>query len=361
MRFLSIAVLFFGFNYLPLALANQDKTVSVIAYKVNYEQQQQVVKALAELKATQSIMLTSHVSETVTDIYFTDGEQVEKGKKLIEFNQQQELAQLKEKRVSAVEAKKQYNRLKNLKGRANISQAQIDEQYRVWQVLEAQINTLKTELNDRKITTPFSGQLGLKNFNVGDYIEQGQTLVSLDNMQTMQLDLMVSERYLPSIQVGDSIKITSNIYQDQEFTAIITAISPQLDNNSRMIMLRAELDNSQNLFKTNMLVTAHITLKSKQQLTVPNKAILMLGDHQYVYKLVADKDAKDVFGIAKVKVRMGQISANRTAITEGLRQGDIIVSQGILLVNPRKKVVIKSFENNQSQEQLLLKAQKNIK
>lgn len=358
MRIKSIAVLFFSLIYLPVSIAKEDKPISVIAFKVDYEKSQKVVEALAELRATQSVMLTSHVSETVTKIHFNDGDVVEKGQLLIEFNQQQELAQLKEKRISAAEAKKQYTRLKNLKGRANVSQAQIDEQYRVWQVLEAQINTLKTELQDRKITAPFSGRLGLKNFFVGDYIEQGQTLISLDNTEKMQLDLMVSDRYLPSLKVGNNLKITSNIYEDQNFTATIKAISPQLDSSSRMIMLRAELDNSANLFKTNMLVTAHISLQTKQQLVVPNKSILMLGDHQYVYKLVSGKDTDEVYGIEKVKVRMGQISDNRTTITKGLQQGDMVVSQGILLVNPRKKVTIKNFENNQSQEQLLLKAAK---
>lgn len=358
MRVKSIAVLFLSLFYLIAVQANQDKPVSVIAFKINYEQSQQTVEALAELKATQSVMLTSQVSETVTNIYFKDGDVVEEGQLLIEFNQQQEMAQLKEKRISATEAKKQYTRLKKLRGRANVSQSQIDEQYRIWQVLEAQINTLITELQDRKITAPFTGRLGLKSFFKGDYVEQGQTLVSLDNIEKMQLDLMVSERYLPSIKVGDIIEITSDIYEDKVFSAKVMAISPQLDSSSRMLKIRAELDNSDNLFKTNMLVTARITLQATQRLVVPNKSILMLGDHQYVYRLVSDKNSEDLYSIEKVKVRMGQVSDNRTAITKGLQPNDIVVSQGVLLVNPRKKVKIKSFENNQSQEQLLLKAAK---
>lgn len=337
--------------------AKEKPPLSVIAYQVDYQETQQNVTALAELKAKQSIMLTTNVSETVAKIYFKDGDKVKQGQLLVQLNQQEELAKLKEKRISATEAKKQYNRLKNLKGRANVSQSQIDEQYRIWQVLEAEINTLQTQLKDRQVVAPFSGQLGLRQFYVGDYIQQGRELISLDNIETMQLDFLISERYLANVKVGDEIKITTDVYDNKEFKAQIIAISPQLDAVSRMIKIRAEIDNSQNLFKTNMLVNAHIEIKSLNQLVIPNKSILMLGDHQYVYKLnqPSESDDSGIYSIEKAKIEIGLISENRTVVKSGLIKDDIIVSQGILLVNPRRKVTIKNLENNQSQEQLLLK------
>ena len=283
LKFRSISLFFFAF---ATALNAQAKdSVSVIAYQVELENVQQTIEVLGELKAVDSVVLTPNVSEIVSKIHFDDGQEVTQGQLLIEFNNRQELAELREKQISAAEAKKQYYRLKKLQGRATVSQSQIDEQYRDWQVLEAEINTLKTRIADLRIEAPFAGQLGLRQFSIGAFVEQGQPLVSLDNIQQMQLDLMVADKYLTEIELGQTINIKSEAYPDNQFTAQITAISPQLDTASRMLKIRAKLENEAKLLKTNMLVSAFITLPVKQKLTIPNKSILMLGDHNFVYRI----------------------------------------------------------------------------
>jgi len=342
---------------LNIKAAESNNVISIIAYQVDYQNIPQTIEVLGELKAIQSIFLTAKVSDVITGIHFADGQQVDQNQLLVEFDNLQELAQLREKEISAKEAKKQYFRLKNLKGRANVSQSQIDEQYRDWQVLEAQINTLKVELKDRKILAPFTGQLGLKNFSKGDYIESGETLISLDNTNKMQLDLMVSDRYLQDLKLGQVIDVKSDSYPKKVFSAQIVAISPQLDANSRMIKLRAHIDNHQHELKTNMLVKALIKLPARTELMVPNKSILMLGDHSYVYRLL-ETDNNEVFKLEQVKIEMGQIGDKRTEILSGLKENDRIISQGVLLVNPRKQVKIKHYENSLKQNELLLKDNK---
>ena len=337
--------------------AESDNAISIIAYQVNYQNIPQRLEVLGELKAIQSVFLTAKVSDVITGVYFSDGQQVAQSQLLVEFDNQQELAQLREKQISVKEAQKQYYRLKNLKGRANVSQSQIDEQYRDWQVLEAQINTLKVELKDRKILAPFAGQLGLKNFSKGDYIESGEALISLDNTDKMQLDLMVSDRYLQDLKLGQAIEVKSEAYPNKVFSAQIVAISPQLDANSRMIKFRAHIDNPQHALKTNMLVKALIQLPARTELMVPNKSILMLGDHSYVYRLL-ETDNNEVFKLEQVKIEMGQIGDKRTEILSGLKENDRIISQGVLLVNPRTQVKIKHYENSLKQDELLLKDNK---
>lgn len=337
-------------------LAN--KPVSVIAYKVGYEKLNQTIEALGELKAIDSVTLTPNISEVITKIHFQDGQEVKQGDLLVEFNDRQEQAELKAKQISAAEAKKQYYRLKNLQGRATVSQAQIDAQYRDWQVLEAEINTLQTRIADLIIKAPFSGQLGLKQFSEGAFVEQGEALVSLDNINEMYLDLMLPDQYLSEIKLGQFIKVFSRSYKDKEFKAQITAISPQLDQSSRMLMVRAKLDNSSRLLKTNMLVRALVELPAKEKLTIPNKSIMMLGDHNFVYLIEPASDSAQPsagLSLKKVKIETGEIGESRTAVLSGLNAGDEIVSQGVLSVNPRKKVMIKHFENDMSQTELLFK------
>lgn len=369
-RFTAKLILVFTACLTPIfassAYANQSKAAptSVIAYKVDYQNIPQNLTMLAELKALNSVQLTSSVTDVVSAIYFKDGQEVAKDQLLIEFNNEQELAELKEKQISAIEAKKQYLRLKKLQGKVSVSQASIDEQYRNWQVFEAQVNSLKAELQNRQIRAPFSGVLGLKDIVVGDFINQGQALVSLTNNQTMQLDFEIADKFLNSVKPGQKVELISQSYPDKVFLAHINAISPQLSADTRMIKLRALLKNNQQL-ASNMLVQAKIKLSDKRILAIPNKSILMLGDHSYVYRLspLAEKTDKGEirYKVEKVQIKTGLINANRTEVLSGLKQQDIIVSQGILLVNPNKQVTIKSFENNQSQTQLLLKEVKSSK
>lgn len=331
------------------------KPLSVIAYQVGYIQLQEQVTVLGQLRAVDSIHLTANTSRNVSKIHFKDGQRVEKGQLLVEFNARQELAELQEKQIASQEAKKQYSRLKRLKERsANVSQAQIDEQYRDWQVLEAQANVLKAKIADLRISAPFTGQLGLKQFSTGEFITQGQTLVTLDNIQQMQMDMQIAEQYLNGLSIGQPVNLSSSAYPSTTFSANISAISPQLDTKTRMLQVRAILNNPQSLLKSNMWVTAQIDLPAKNTLMIPNKSILMLGDHNYVYKLSnSASDLASPMTVEKVSVKIGKTTRNRTEILSGLNAGDIIVSQGILRIKEGRKITVTQLENNAEQQRLL--------
>lgn len=329
--------------------------VPVIGYQVDYEMKRKQVHAIGELKAVDSIVLAANVSRAVTKIHFKNGQQVEEGQLLVEFNNRQELAELKEKQIAAQEAQKQYKRLQGLKKRSTtVSQSQIDEQFRDWQILEAQINTLKAKLADLKISAPFSGQLGFKQFSEGSFIKQGEALVTLTDSRQMYLDLLVAEQYLVDLQIGQTIQFSSQAYENQQFNASIIAISPQLDIDSRMLKVRAMVDNQKGWLKSNMLVETNFALAPKKELLVPNKSILMLGDYNYVYKLQSyDPKANQAYLIQKVGVKVGEVGRSYTEILSGLQPGDVIVSQGVLRVREGKKVSLKQLENQAKQSELL--------
>jgi len=357
---LYIAVLLF--ISLCSASAYAKAPLSIIAYKVDLQENQQIITSLGELKAFQSSMLSPNVSRAVTQIHFDDGQQVKKGQLLVEFNNRQELAELKEKQVAASEAKKQYLRLKNLQKRSTaVIQSQLDGLYRDWQVLEAEINTLKARIADLKIVAPFAGQLGLKNFSKGSFIKQGEPVISLDNIAQMKLDLLIPSNYLNDLYIGQELTVHDGTELNKAFSAKIIAIAPQLDSHSRMLQVRAILDNTDLFFKSNMLVKTILELAPRQVLAVPNKAILMLGDRTFVYKVHANNPiSQEPSTIEKVEIKVGEITDQTTEIISGLKQGDLIVSQGVLKVRPGSKVLIKHLEQTTSNQALLLKPTKKI-
>ena len=342
---------FFILTFLLMASAQAKSPVSVIAYQVESRAVEQSVEVLGELRAIESIDITAKVSDVIERIHYQDGQRVKKGEPLVTFNQQQERALLKEKQIAAQQAKAQYQRLKNLQGRATVSQSRIDEQYRDWQVLEAQIGTIQTQLADRKITAPFAGQLGLTQVNAGQFVEVGTPLVKLVNSRKMQLDLMVSQRYLSQLELNQTVSLTTQAYPSESFNGQIFAISPQLDPITRMVRIRAHFDNPDFKLKNGMLVKAKLSFNSEKQRLIPNKSVLMLGDHQFVYRLIKGENRD--YKVEKIKVSIGDIGEQYSQVLKGLQEGDTIVSQGVLNINPRKTVTIKAFENQQSQAALL--------
>jgi len=326
-------------------------SLNVIAFKVAYDTQAQSFQALGHLSATQSAIISAPVSEIIEKIHISDGQQVKQHQLLFEFNNRQEKALLAEAKVAVQEAKRQYQRVKDLKDTSAVTQAQIDEKYSLWQIAVAQQKIIEVMLIDRKILAPFNGQLGFMDLAEGNLIEIGTPLVSLDNAKKMKLDILIPERFLQIIQVNQIIDIQSQAYPNQLFKGLIKAISPQLEANTRMIKVRAEVENSDLKLKTNMMVKALIQLADKQSLVVPNSAVLMLGDHSFVYRLKPQDTNR--FLVEKVEVKTGEISEKTTEILSGLKDEDIIVSQGVLRTKPNKIVEIKAFENNLKQDQLL--------
>lgn len=330
-------------------------TTEIIAYQVKSLTQSDTLQVLGTLRAFQSAQLSAPVSEQIQKIHIKDGQIVEKGKLLYEFHDLQQQALLKEAQLEVIETNRQHKRLLDIKekGSSLVTQAQIDEKQTAWQISLAKQKNIEVQITDRKIFAPFKGQLGFSDLSIGNRIEAGQTLISLDDYEVMKLDVLIPVRYLSEIYLNQTIQVQTEAYPDSSFKGVIMAIAPQLEAQSRMVQVRAHIDNREQKLKTNMMVKAQVDLADKQGLFVPNTAILMLGDHNFIFRL--NPNEKGGYQAEKVTVKVGQVDEELTEIKVGLAEGDIVVSQGVMRVKDRAVVKIKAYENNLSQERLLQK------
>ncbi|MBN2865342.1 MAG: efflux RND transporter periplasmic adaptor subunit [Thiotrichales bacterium] len=326
-------------------------STQVIAYKVTNQTQENTLFTLGSLRAFQSTHLAAPVSERVRTIHITDGQMVNKGEILFEFNDAEEQALLKQVQLEVIETRRQHQRLLDIKDSSLVTQAQIDEKYTAWQTALAKQKNIQVQIDDRKVLAPFKGQLGFSDISVGNQIETGDVLVSLDDVDVMKLDVLVPARYLSDIKLNQTISAKSEAYPNTDFKGRIVAIAPQLEAQSRMVQVRAHIDNNERKLKTNMMVKAQINLSEKQVLMVPNSAIIMLGDHNYIYRLKEDEN--NTFKVEKVTIKAGQVGDKYTEIKSGLAENDIVISQGVMRVKPKSIVTIKAFENDLPQEALL--------
>jgi membrane fusion protein (multidrug efflux system) len=343
---LCTALLFLPFN----ALSAEKPPISVIAYQVQQITQTNQISALGNLQAQNAVQVAANVTETIQAIHFEDGQNVLKDQLLVELDNREELALLAEASATVNESKLQYQRVKDVVSRGSVTQSLVDEKYGIWQTAKANRQVVQARLADRRIVAPFSGQLGFSNLSVGALITPGTQIVSLDDNSVMKLNLFVATEFLSALNIGQTVIVRSAAFPNLDFQGQISAISPRLEQNLRMIKVIALIDNSKRQLKSNMMVEVYINLPDKQQLIVPNTALIMLGDHQYIYRLTKQNN---VYQAEKIEVQTGEVGETYTEITTGLNAGDLVVSQGVMRVKHKARVQIKALQGSMLQEELL--------
>ena len=329
--------------------------VEVIAYQANIESTPQEIKSLGLLKAKQSIDIAANASDSIKAIYFRSGQMVKRGDLLLTLNDTEEQASLQESFALENETLAQYQRVKKAVKLNTVTQSLVDEKYREWRTAIAKRKVMEAMIADRKITAPFSGQLGFSSYAVGASLSEGTSIVTLDDISEMKLDMAVPNRFLSDLKIGQTVTLKSPAYPNQNFTGKLSALSPRLQADTRLLQVQALIPNPNGLLKTNMMVEAQIQLPNNKQLTIPNTALLMLGDKEFVYRLMATKD--NLYKAEKIVVESGEIGSKNSEILSGLNSGDLVVSQGVMKVNAKVPVKVKAIQNELSQEKLLQPSQ----
>lgn len=325
--------------------------LEVIGYQLAFEPHSQTLNLLGHLQAKKSILISANTTEIVEKIHFKEGQKVEKNEPLIELNSQEEKALLEVAKVAVDETKRQYDRVKGIEGRGSVTRALIDEKYSEWQTALANRKVIESRLKDRQIIAPFEGTLGFTNLAEGSLVTSGTEMVSLDDMSEMKLDLYIAVKHLRDLRLNQPLIIQSDAFPNRVFKGRISAISPRLEPDLRMVHLRALIPNPDRLLKTNMMVKAEVNLPVTHRLKIPNSAVLMLGDDQFVYRLI--KQQSGLFKVQKVAVKTGEIGADYTDVLAGLNDQDIVVSQGVMRVKEKNQVSLKTLQNNRQQSVIL--------
>lgn len=358
--FMKWGVLGLGLFWFSMAaMAQKSKPpVAVIVYEVAEKSSSVQLKLLGSLEAKSSVDIVAKATDVITALHFKEGEWVTKSTLLVEQNAEEELALLEESKELEAEAKRQYERVKRLEGKGSVTVSMIDERYRLWKTAAAKRKVIQAQVADRRIYAPFSGQLGFRQLSEGAFVAAGTRIVSLDDTSQMLLDLLLPERYLSGVQQGQLIEVRTDAYRTNLFRGRIVAISPRVDPVMRMVQVRALVDNPDGQLKTNMMVEARLTLKSQRMLKIPNSAIQMLGDRQFVYRLQPQQ--ADVYRLEKIEIETGQKGSHLTEVLQGLKAGDQVVSQGLMGISLSRPVVIKAVQGEQDQAALLQKSVKEM-
>ncbi|MEP1444811.1 MAG: efflux RND transporter periplasmic adaptor subunit [Paraglaciecola sp.] len=311
--------------------ANQAGATFVKVHKASQEDFEVVVEALGTGKANESVFVTTQTSDIVQKIHFDDGDLVKQGQLLLELNDVEEKARLAELNVNLQEALKQLKRIKNLAKNNVASEQLLDEQLAKVNVLNAQMDVAKTQLDQLLVKAPFDGILGVRQISVGALVTPGDVVTTLDDLSFIKVDFDIAESHLASIALGQKIRATSVAYPGKVFEGQITSIASRVDPSTRSVQIRANIQNEDLKLRPGMLLQILLQKQVLKTLVVPEVVLVPVEDKQFVFIVKGD-------AVALVEVKVGLRKPGKVQILSGIQAGDLVVTEGTLKLRDGSKV-----------------------
>lgn len=295
-------------------------------------------QAVGTIRAEKGVDITSEVAGIVEKIDFTSGQDVKEGDLLIKLRSADDEARLQTMEANARLAETNLARNRKQMTVQAISQAELDSSIAAQNVAKASMNEQKALIDKKHIRAPFAGKLGIRNVDIGQYVNAGTPIVTLQNLETIYLDFTIPQQDVPTIKVGQKIAVISDTYPGRTFEGTISTINPKVEMNTRNVYARADVANTDHALLPGMFATAQITVSDPRKLiTVPQTAITYnpYGTTVYVVdeKKVEGSDKPELHA-RQVFIKTGEARGDQVSILEGLKEGDVVVVAGQVKIRP---------------------------
>ena len=231
-------------------------------------------------------------------------------------------AEVEQAKANLALAKTSYGRTVELQRENFVSQTARDQALNALRVAEAGLALAEARLAKTQIRAPFAGIIGIRQVSVGDYVKEGQDLVTLEDMSSLKVDFRIPELLFTSLRRGQTVEVESDASPGKTHAATLDAIDPLVDQNGRALLARARLRKVEGSLRPGMFVRTRVILAERHNaVVVPEESLVPVGADQYVFRVVDGK-------AERVSVSTGVRRDGRVEITAGLRAGDLVVTAG---------------------------------
>ena len=300
--------------------------IPVETAKVALQMLQEDVNAVGSLRSNESVVVRPEISGRIGAIHFTEGARVSKGAVLVLLDSSTQAAEVQQARANLALAETNFKRTEELEKSKFVSANARDQALNGLKVAQANLALAEARLAKTQILAPFSATIGLRQVSVGDYVKEGQDLVTLEDMSALKLDFRLPESYFGKVKLGQQVEIKTDAFSGQTFKATLMAIDPLIDQAGRSLSLRGKLDNPEGKLRPGMFANVRLILSERASaMTIPEEALVPVGTDQYVFRVVDGK-------VQRVQVRIGLRRNAKVEVTDGLRPGDDVVTAGQLKI-----------------------------
>ncbi|MFM5016026.1 efflux RND transporter periplasmic adaptor subunit [Aeromonas veronii] len=311
------------------------RQVNIRTQTVKQSLAEPTLKLVGKLAANRSVIISPEVTGRIVKIAVQSGQSVAKGETLIALDAGKQQAELAEQSASLRDENRKLGDMRKLVARGAVTQSELEGQEATVDQVQARVDAARYELSLRNLQAPFAGTVSLIDLSEGALVNSGDTLLHLDDIDTLRLDLAVPERYLALLRPGMAVTATSTAWPDQQFNGTLTTLDSRISNDTQNIKARVMIPNGNGQLRPGMLLNVELALPAQQLTLIPAQSVEYAGEQRFVYRLEADGRVK------RVPVVLGETEGETVWVTEGLKVGDRIVVEG--LVNLRDGVQVRDL------------------
>jgi len=286
------------------------------------------VESVGTLVAIRGAELATEVPGTVETIHFENGAAVEAGDAIITLNSAPDRAQLAELQAAAELARLELERARRLVAQRNISESELDQRSSLLEQARARVAAQQARIEQKTLRAPYAGRLGIRRFNVGDYVQAGDTVIALQALDSLYVNFSLPEQYSQQVAAGMLVQARLEALDGRIFEGTVTAISPVVDPNTRNFTLQATLPNPEELLRPGMFARLVLPIGIElERVVVPQTAIAYrpYGDSVYV---ITEQDG--ALRVSQRFVTLGPVRGDLVAVEEGLDPGERVATSGLL-------------------------------
>ena len=354
----------FGFKYMGKKGMNQyfdnmpvpAATISASEAKLTTWAQQ--LETIGTLTAVNGIQLTTEAAGIVESILFESGDKVEKGAILLTLDADTDRADLKSFEAQSRLAQTELKRIRELHKLDSLSQADLDRAESEATQARARVLTQKPRIAKKEIRAPFTGELGIRRVDLGQYVSPGTAIVSLQALDPLYVDFSLPEQNISQVRPGQAVKVRVDLLPGEVIDGVIQAIETSVDTETRNFQVRAQISNSDGRLRPGVFARVAIALPDQgQSIIVPRTAISYnaYGNSVFVIGPPESKNNDAAAGaeaeaqeanppeglVARQRfVKTGEARGDFVVIVEGLEAGELIATSGLLKLRNNQPVVI---------------------
>jgi len=300
-----------GFGSGPSLVATRPVTIALVNDRLN---------AIGDGEAIRSATVTPYATGNLTEVLVASGDRVEQGQVIARLDSDEQTIAADQARVARDAAQQKLTRVQNL--RNSVSTADLQDAQSAARAAELALQAAELSLRRRDITAPYSGVVGIISVNPGDYVTTSTAIARIDDRSEILVDFWVPERFATQVQVGAEVSATAIARPGETFAGRIQAVDNRIDQESRTLRVRAQIDNPQDVLRAGMSFQVNMAFPGERFPSVDPLAVQWSAEGSYVWR-VTDGKAE------RVNVRIVQRNPDKVLLTAELAENDLVIIEGV--------------------------------
>jgi membrane fusion protein (multidrug efflux system) len=288
--------------------------------------------AIGTVAAVQGVTVSADLPGVVDRIAFESGRTVQQGDVLVQLDTRQEQAQLAAADAQLELARLNFERMKGLVEQDAVSRAEFDSAAAGHKQAEARVREIRATIERKTIRAPFGGVLGIRQVNLGQYLNAGEAIVPLQSLNPIYVNFGIPQQQTAAVQRGAAVRVTAGEAGGREFIGRVSAVNAVVDETTRNVQVQATLDNPGGVLRPGMFVQAHLNQGAAASVVaLPASAInyAPYGDSVFVVTDLKDPNGRTYRGVRQQVVKLGAARGDQIAVVSGINPGEEIVTSGV--------------------------------